>query len=268
MAEDFPRLVQVDQDVACLSPGEDKPQVVRKGTLLQLDRLTKSTQMIRGMSETYLLVFEVGTGKEYAFPLLCAIQFTEVVDTFKYTLKEIIDQLPLPRTVQFVGVNPHDVIVVDDEEAVDVLSIVDGPLEIVGMRRVEMLIGLYKDYVTEQIEMVAIPKEDSLFESISVHIPSSCLVNNDKTFADKVIPEKCNLELLQEKLYVLYVDDIVPAFLKNIGCIQRYDIVDTPATPPLPPRNYGKVFFSFKCNSIQSQICQSKSSSYPSITVI
>ena len=245
VAQDFPRLVRVEKDVACVSPGETKVQVVRKGTLLQLDRLTKSTQKIRGMSETYLMMFEVGTGKEYGFQLLCAVHFTEVVDTFKYTLKEVIDQLTLPRTVQFVGINPYDIIVADDEEAHDLLTIFDGPFEIVGIRRLEIFAGLYKGYETERVEIVAIPKDESLLDSILIHIPNSCLVDNDKTFADRVIPDNINLDLFQNNFFVFYVDDIVPAFLKNDITVYEYNFVDTSTAPPLPPRRYGNVYILF-----------------------
>lgn len=238
VAEDFPHLVRVEQEVACVSPGVAKIQVLRKGTLLKLDRLTKSTKMIRGMSETFLMFFEVGTGKEYGFSLLSAVHFTEVVDTFKYTLKEIIDQLPLPRRVQFVAVNPHDVIVVDDDEALELLTVLGGPIEIIGMRRLEILVGLYLNDETDRFEMVVIPKDDSLSDNMLVHIPSSCLVDNDKTFADREILERTNQDLLMDKLYALYVDDITPVFLKNDITIQGYDVSDIAYAPPLPPRRY------------------------------
>ena len=234
----------MEQEVVCVSPGETKPQVVKKGTLLQLDRLTKSTKMIRGMSETFLMFFEVGTGKEYGFPLLCAIHFTEVVDTFKYTLKEVIDQLPLPRRVQFVSVNPYDIIIADDEEALDLITILDGPIEIIGIRRLEMLVGLHLNDDTDKYEMVAIPKDDSILDDIRVHIPSSSLCGNDKTFADKEMPARTKRDLLRNKLYALYVDDLMPVFLKNEDNAQEYDLTDTSVAPPIPPRHYGKHFAS------------------------
>lgn len=237
VAEDFPRLVRVEEDVACVSPGEIKVQVLRKGTILQLDRLTKSTKIMRGMSETFLMFFEIGTGKEYGFPLRCAVHFDEVFDTFKYTVKEIIDQLPLPRRVEFVTVNPYDIYLVEDEEALELTTILGGPLEIIGIRRLEMFVGLYLNDETEKYEMIAIPKDDSLLDEMLVHIPSTCLVDNDKSFADTQMPARAKQDILREKLYALYVDDLMPVYLRNDNVTQAYDVDDTPA-PPLPPRLY------------------------------
>lgn len=200
VAEDFPRLVRVEEDVACVSPGEIKVQVLRKGTILQLDRLTKSTKIMRGMSETFLMFFEIGTGKEYGFPLRCAVHFDEVFDTFKYTVKEIIDQLPLPRRVEFVTVNPYDIYLVEDEEALELTTILGGPLEIIGIRRLEMFVGLYLNDETEKYEMIAIPKDDSLLDEMLVHIPSTCLVDNNKSFADTQMPARAKRDILREKL--------------------------------------------------------------------
>ena len=242
MAEDFPRLVRVEHDIACASPGLPGAQVVRKGTLLQLDRLTKSTKLIRGMSETFLMCFEVGTGKEYGFSLLSAVHFTEVIDTLKYTLKEVIDQLPLPRRVQFVTMNPYDVVVVDDEESQELLTIFSGPVEIIGIRRLELLVGLYRNEEIDKLEMVLIPKDESLCANILVHIPSSCLVDNDRTFADREIPNRTNRDIIKDKFYALYADDILPVFLNNEVSVQEYDDSDVPSAPPLPPRCYGNAF--------------------------
>ena len=198
--------------------------------------------MIRGMSETFLMFFEVGTGKEYGFPLMCAIHFTEVVDTFKYTLKEVIDQIPLPRRVQFVSVNPYDIIFSEDEEALDLITILDGPIEIIGIRRLEMVVGLCLNSDTGKYEMVAVPKEDSILDDIRVHLPSDTLCDNDKTFVDKEMPTQTKRDLLRYKLYAFYVDDLMPVFLKNEDNKRDYAFTDTTIPPPIPPRRYGKHF--------------------------
>ena len=200
--------------------------------------------MIRGMSETFLMFFEVGTGKEYGFPLMCAIHFTEVEDTFKYTLKEVIDQLSLPRRVQFVSINPYDIILSDDEEALDLITILDGPVEIIGIRRLEMLVGLCLDHDTRKYEMVAIPKDDSILDDIRVHLPSKTLCDNDISFMDKEMPSRAKRDLLRSKLYAFYVDDLMPVFLNNEVNEQDYDFTDTTIPPPLPPRHYGKSYVS------------------------
>lgn len=242
--EDFPRFVRVDKDTICASPGIQTAQIVEKGTILELDRVTKSVQVIRGSRETYLICKDNENSRELAFRAMTPVHFTKVADMSKHCLKDFVEHLPLPQTVEFTNVNPYDVISLDDDDARDILVMLSGPIELLGVHMEQFIVGKVDKGDSNACDIIAIPDKDSVLESFYVHLPTAAFQNNSRK-TDSLAGEYVDLAALDDgiyaclrrKLYLRYASDEAPLVVRADDTENLcYEVEETPDTPPIPEK--------------------------------
>lgn len=229
IAADFPRFIRAEQDTICVSPGSTSCQIVTKGTILELDRVTQENKAVRGFRENFLICVETKTSRELAFRLMSTCRFSKVLDTTSYCLKDLIERLPLPQTVDFLVTNPYDVISVSDVDAADLLTMLSGPLELKCFKMQEYLVG----HIHGSETVVAFPFDEELFENVLVNMP----VSRTGSVRDPVDPvsDTIDYEAVMDKLYLLYADSQTVLRLQ-VSCLERdqYDMNEDPEPPPVP----------------------------------
>lgn len=256
--EDFPRFVRVDKDTVCGSPGIKATQIVEKGTILELDRVTKSIQNIRGARETYLICLDNSNSRELAFRQLAPIQFTKVPDMTKDNLKEFVEHLPLPQVVEFLNINPYDVISVDDDDARDLLVMLAGPIELLSLQIDHYIVGKVDEDDVDVCDIIAVPANENVIKSFYVHIP----VERDSDYrastsageyVDLAVCDDRLFNCLEQKLYLRYTDDETPLFVRTSNSeIFRYEVEDLPDTPPIPLKHGNFLSGTFTFNLLNN----------------
>lgn len=242
--EDFPRFVRVDKDTVCVSPGIQTTQIVYKGTILELDRITKSIQNVRGSRETYLICVDNENSRELAFRQLAPIQFTKVPDMTKDNLKDFVEHLPLPQVVEFLNINPYDVISVDDDDARDVLVMLAGPIELLGLQLDHFVVGKVDEDEDNICDLIAVPAKENVINSFYVHIPVERDSNRRASsissgeYVDLAVSDDRAYDCLEQKLYLRYTDDDTPLIVRTSNTeVLRYEVEELPDTPPLPDKH-------------------------------
>lgn len=232
VAKDFPRFIRAEVDTVCLSPGSTKCQIVTKGTVLEVDRVTQDAKSVRGFRESFLICIDNHNSRELAFRLLSTCQFSKMVDATQYNLKDLIERLPLPQTVHFIITNPYDVISASDTDAVDLLVMLSGPLELQCLKMQEYVTG----YVQDTEEVVGIPLEEDFLENALVNIPVS-----ESCFGRSLDYGPLDYEDLFDKMYLVYAKNhSVVALRRDHREVLKYDMTDEPDPPPLPPLSSGR----------------------------
>ncbi|XP_052256994.1 uncharacterized protein LOC127862080 isoform X2 [Dreissena polymorpha] len=207
IAADFPRFVRAEQDTVAATLGNSGHHVVSRGSVLELDRVTKSCRALRGFREDYLICRELEKSTEIAFTLFTPVLFRKAADRTKYLLKDFVEHLPLPQCVECLDSNPYDVVCESDDEARDLLTMLNGPLELRAIQVVEYVVG----FVLERKSIIAIPLIDSFLEAALVYIPLHSSVPATQTDVESPV----DYETMLEKLYLLYADNQLPVLLKG-----------------------------------------------------
>lgn len=243
VVEDFPRFVRVDRDVVCLSPGTTNTcQIVKKGTVLELDRVTRVARAVRGAREGYLICNDTDQCRELAFRVMSPIHFTKLSDPTKYTIKEFVEHLPLPQSVQFLDINPYDVVSGIDDEAKDLLVMLSGPVELLDIKMVKFLFGLVSSDATKAdspkpyCDILALPIDEDVVENTSVYMPKECIKDDaSERFDCRDDPIQC--DIMKKKLYFLNINEHKPVALRLCELDNNsYKVDRLPDTPLLPPK--------------------------------
>lgn len=258
--EDFPRYVRVEKDTICASPNVSAPQIVYEGTLLELDRVTKTVQTVRGSRETYLICRDDENQRELAFQLSAPVHFTSVTDTTKSSLKEFIEHLPLPQTVEFLNVNPYDIVSCDDDDSKDLLTLLDAPLELLNLQMENFLVGRREHCDYNECDIVAVPARNDVLENTFVHVPldsqGDCQsrYNNGDHVALADINEQI-YDCLRQKLYLrLAGDDSVLVLRQNFDGLTGYEAESQPDTPPVPDKSETLLKHAVSARDIQEHL--------------
>lgn len=243
VTEDFPRYVRVEKDTICASPNVSAPQIVHKGTVLELDRVTKTVQTIRGSRETYLICKDFENKRELAFRLLSPVHFASMPDMTTYVLKDFIQHLPLPQTVEFLDVNPYDVISVYDDDSQDLLVLLSAPLKLLSLQMENFLVGKTVNY-DSTCDIVAIPAKDHILKSMFVYLPlvseGGCHGNEDGSghyVSLNVISEQ-SYDCLHQKLYLRFAgEDTLLVVRPQSDGFTRYEVENQSDAPSLPTKS-------------------------------
>lgn len=242
VAADFPRFVKAEQDTVCVSPGSTACQIVTKGSVLELDRITQDSRSVRGFRETFLICKDPKTGKELAFRLMSTCRFSKLLDISSYYLKDLIERLPLPQVVDVLVTNPYDVISASDTDAADLLMILSGPLELLGLKMQEFVVGnvVGEDYV------IGFPCLEDYLEVVLVNIPVSSSGSVRDVYNNTF--HTIDYEDIMDKLYLLYADEPSGVVLRgDYSSVLEYDMLEEPEPPPVPNRKLGKKRSMYAC---------------------
>ena len=220
----------------CVSPGSTVCQIVVKGTVLELDRLTQDSKSVRGFRESFLICKDKSKSRELAFRLMSTCKLSKLSDISSYSVKELIERLPLPQTVEFLVSNPYDVVSASDVEAADLLTILSGPLELLSLKIQEYLVG----HVIGAETVVGFPWREEVLEQVLVNIPVSPKTGSIRDVYNDAFDSVAYEEVF-DKLYLLYADQSSAVVLNN-DCsapVSQYDMMEESDPPPVPHRKPG-----------------------------
>ncbi|XP_053396499.1 uncharacterized protein LOC128546041 [Mercenaria mercenaria] len=149
---ELPRYIILGEDTVALSPnGIGKNLIVPSKTTLELVRKIKQPNE----NVTYL---ECSAGNvSYIFSERDRINCTEVDDTNVYHLFELVRCKMLPKVIHFQDVAAEDIILMDNYLKSAMLICVEGPIELLGFKDIDLIVAWVRDKESRTYKTVLIP---------------------------------------------------------------------------------------------------------------
>lgn len=174
---------------------------------------------------------------------MAPVQFTRVTDITKDCLKDFVEHLSLPQTVEFIATNPYDIISVDDDDARDLLVMLSGPVELLGLQMEHFVVGKVDGGGKKFCDIIAVPAKDSVLETVFIHLPVD--TDSDRhlrgpsngVYVDLAVTDEKLYDRVLQKLFLRYSDDDTPVIVRiPTSEVPTYEVEAMPDTPPLPDR--------------------------------
>jgi hypothetical protein len=233
LMRDFPRFVRVEKAFFVQSKDNTVIQI-KAGTKLELDRYLPSQGLIaKYENETVVINNAIKS------------RFVPLPDDTEYTLTEVVDRLPLPQFVTFVGEEFKQVLTTDLLEAVDNVQSFTGCVKLNRVFREEVVVGHHKPQIPECFKnehskyvrrsIVLLPLSRDAVNEIEVNIPIYSEPDEYELLVISNFSQKSlNEDIIDGSLYV--------EFAKHPRSFHVIDEEEVPLNeepeepPPIPPR--------------------------------
>ncbi|KAK3592110.1 hypothetical protein CHS0354_019377 [Potamilus streckersoni] len=221
--EDLPSCVQTLNKISFVSHGVNAPVTIAQGTKLFPARNVPKNSTDTSSTNQVICILE--DGREIAIPENCKARFVVVEDERKLTVKDIVEKFPLPQAVQFETVLPENVVSRDDDEACNLMYMMDGPVSVISVERMDVYVGCLSRMPGKYIPFIL-----PVGHKIEVYASDK----NEQRYLDNLyaphLPSSLPLCLVEGELYIIDTEDLHVHYLKDI------DLDEAPTVPPPRPR--------------------------------
>ena len=232
LMHDFPRFVRVEKPFVVQS--NNTAIRIQTGTKLELDRYLPTQGLIaKYENKTVVINHSIRS------------RFVPLPDDTEYTLTEVVDRLPLPQFVSFVGEDFKKVLTTDLLEAVDNVQSFTGCVKLNRVFREEVVVGHHKPQIPECFKnehskyvrrsIVLLPLSRDAVNEIEVNIPIYSEPDEYELLVISNFSQKSlNEDIIDGSLYV--------EFAKHPRSFHVIDEEEVPLNeepeepPPIPPR--------------------------------
>jgi hypothetical protein len=158
--------------------------------------------------------------KSFYFSKNDRINCTEVEDTKKYHLFELVRNKMLPKVFMFENVASKDCILMDNELNSALLTSVEGPIELLEFKDIEIIVGWVRDKESKTYKTVVIPS--GLLTELKVQ-EKSLHSEEEKTLYIENKYKRCgeNTHFLETCLYWMYPDKGQATWLRSPDFYKR-----------------------------------------------
>ena len=225
LLKDRPRLIQINDQLVSLEPGSSV-NIIPAGAILEI----VGTKRFHGNS---FLVCKDKTDKMVTINANAPVNITAIDDENEYTLKELTDNVMLPKCIEFDNISPYDIVIYDDLWANNLLVMAAGPFKVNSVVELEFVLGwnIPLGPKGEQFSQrtVLIPRERCQKQKVKIqHFPSRSerLKYNRKYFSTGN-----NSNFVNHKLYAMKMD---PLTYPSILWLQDRNPLKCETNEPLP----------------------------------
>lgn len=245
LLRDFPKFLRVESEFFAQS-SQDKTVRVEVGKRLELDRYLPNQGLVAKYEGNNVILKQDMRGR-----------FIPLPDDKEYTLKEVVDTLPLPQYVKFVEDEFEKVLTTDLQSAIDNVQTFTGCVKLTRVFREEVVVGHHKPQLENvsqslrlenekfvQRSIVLLPLGREAVNEIEVNTPIYSEPDEYELLAIRNFSQKSpNMDLVEGSLYLefsknprsFYVFDEKEENDDNVN-----DVMDSgeppPPVPPRPPR--------------------------------
>ena len=233
LMHDFPRFVRVEKAFFVQSKDNTAIQI-KAGTKLELDRYLPSQGLIaKYENETVVINNSIRS------------RFVPLPDDTEYTLTEVVDRLPLPQVVTFVGEEFKKVLTTDLLEAVDNVQSFAGCVKLNRVFREEVVVGHHKPQIPECLKneyskyvrrsIVLLPLSRDAVNEIEVNIPIYSEPDEYELLVISNFSQKSlNEDIIDGSLYVEFAKHPRSFYVIDEEEVPLNEEPEEP--PPIPPR--------------------------------
>ena len=184
--------------------------VIRDNTLLEVVRIVS----LEGTTH-----LEFSDGKNLlSFVETDRVTFTAIEDEKPYHMYELMRQKLLPRAFQFQNVKPDDVVMIDEELNSSLLTVAEGPLELIRFVDVDVAVGWVRDNSKKTYKTCVIPSR--LWPLIKLQHTSFSDQNMKDNYIKRRYSKCMKVDFLERKLYGMHVDETTIVWL---ACPDLYE---------------------------------------------
>lgn len=243
LLRDFPRYVRVESEFVAKS-SRDKTIQVKVGKRLKLLKYLPTQGLVAKYEGGSIIISKDVTGR-----------FVPLPDGTHYTLKEIVDSLPLPQCVGFVEDEFEKVLTTDLEGAIDNIQAFSGCVKLTRVFTEDVVVGHHtqqhdqalekmrietEKYVERGIVLLPLGRKD--VNDIEVHVPINSDQKEYELLAVRNFSQKTpTMDIVEGSLY-LELSRKPRSFhkIKKIEIDDDNEMTpseDPPKIPPRPPRS-------------------------------
>ncbi|KAL3867926.1 hypothetical protein ACJMK2_040768 [Sinanodonta woodiana] len=223
LMEDLPSCVQALDKFSCVSHGTKAPVTIGKGTKLVPARNLQKNPTDTASIDQLICILE--NGNEIAIPENCKVRFVVVEDDKTFTVRDIVEKLTLPQAVQFETVFPENVVSRDDEEACNLMYMLDGPVSVISVERTDVYVGCLSRMSGKYIPFIL-----PVLHEVEVYTSDKTAQRYLGNLYAPHLPSSLPLSLVEDKLYIIDTEGLHVHYLKDI------DLNEAPMIPPPRPR--------------------------------
>lgn len=222
LIEQFPRFVRIENDTSVkVARGKF---IIPAGSELELDRVLPDQGLVCRYGDKECLLDICDTGK-----------YVSVPDFTLYTLREVIDKLPLPQYVKFVEKEFEQVMTESLDEALENIQNFSGVLKLQEVITQRVIVGHHKpvDAIGGKStfcerSLVLLPLDSPTVDEIEVLIPSEKDTEEYEILLTRNFSKDVNVGQIDGGLY-LELRSTRPQ-------IHRFSVETDNIPPPIPPR--------------------------------
>ena len=232
LMHDFPRFVRVEKPFVVQS--NNTAIRIQTGTKLELDRYLPTQGLIaKYENKTVVINHSIRS------------RFVPLPDDTEYTLTEVVDRLPLPQFVSFVGEDFKKVLTTDLLEAVDNVQSFTGCVKLNRVFREEVVVGHHKPQIPECLKkeyskyvrrsIVLLPLSRDAVNEIEVNVP----IYSEPDGYELLVSQKSPIEdIIDGSLYLEFAKNPRSFYVIEEEEVHLNEEPEEPPAlpPPIPPR--------------------------------
>ena len=236
LMHDFPRFVRVEKPFVVQS--NNTAIRIQTGTKLELDRYLPTQGLIaKYENKTVVINHSIRS------------RFVPLPDDTEYTLTEVVDRLPLPQFVSFVGEDFKKVLTTDLLEAVDNVQSFTGCVKLNRVFREEVVVGHHKPQIPECFKnehskyvrrsIVLLPLSRDAVNEIEVNIPIYSEPDEYELLVISNFSQKSlNEDIIDGSLYLEFAKNPRSFYVIEEEEVHLNEEPEEPPAlpPPIPPR--------------------------------
>jgi hypothetical protein len=236
LMHDFPRFVRVEKPFVVQS--NNTAIRIQTGTKLELDRYLPTQGLIaKYENKTVVINHSIRS------------RFVPLPDDTEYTLTEVVDRLPLPQFVSFVGEDFKKVLTTDLLEAVDNVQSFTGCVKLNRVFREEVVVGHHKPQIPECLKkeyskyvrrsIVLLPLSRDAVNEIEVNIPIYSEPDEYELLVISNFSQKSlNEDIIDGSLYLEFAKNPRSFYVIEEEEVHLNEEPEEPPAlpPPIPPR--------------------------------
>ncbi|XP_053396501.1 uncharacterized protein LOC128556223 [Mercenaria mercenaria] len=257
--QELPRFVLVEEDTGSMpSNGIGKIIIIPAKTILEV---------VRKFNEGGVTYLQCSDGHDsYAFSEKERVSFTEVEDEKLYHLFELVRLQLLPKAFKFLDVDPTDIVLMNEELNSGLLTMVEGPIELMRFVDVDIIVGWVRNNKKKTYETCVIPS--NLWPLIQLQTQAFPDQKAKHTYIDRKYGHCIHSDFVERSLYILPVNQSAITWLRSPDLYERnysgkalFDVVyidfqassedddetigddigDVDCPPPLPGKHFGQI---------------------------
>ncbi|KAK3592105.1 hypothetical protein CHS0354_019371 [Potamilus streckersoni] len=205
--KDFPPCIRVEEELTVIRDNGQECNVLPRGLQLNLIKVDNSSEEV-GKNAGLICRCQ---STVLNLPLTCKGHFTANTDDNDYTLQEIVENFPLPKTVTFNKLEIKDFISVSEADNDILFNALSGPVEILSVENIETYMGCeHQKSVNMLYDIAVIPT----FSNLSVHL-SKDVINTNKLLDEYFLkPTFKFVTFIESNLFSFGSVSCVPIYLQ------------------------------------------------------
>lgn len=196
----MPRFIRLNQDTLYTLPRQScvtSPVYIAAGTTLEIRSIYSP---VNDMAR-YAKCTSTTSTRQYEFRDDCPINCTAIDDPSEHTLHKLVTSVLLPKNIQFQNVCTDDVVLMDNDEAREMLILTGGPMKVLQIVKRDVLIVWIKSGRKSRKAVAVIPKESWCNQLVQIETYAN--ESKKREYINEHFGENIDATFMSNGLYIM-----------------------------------------------------------------